>query len=123
MKKLLFVIMAGLLSTMVSAQTEWIGFGSRAEGAPPEVTISRSDNQEVSFGISLSGMSVETRNEASGSYKRLSMPQCQVMGEVGSPELPVVIQMIAIPECSDMNLTVSMSGQQTFTGYTVYPVP
>ena len=51
------------------------------------------------------------------------MPQCFAVGEVGSPEIPAITKMIAIPECSGINLTVTMSGQQTFSGYMVYPVP
>ena len=53
-KKLFFVMMVLLLSTAVNAQ-EWIGFGTRAEGSPPEVSISRNDNQQVKFTVSLSG--------------------------------------------------------------------
>jgi len=121
-KKLFFVIVALLLGVAANAQ-EWVSFGSRAEGAPPEVSVSRSDNQQVSFTVGLSGMYVESKNETGGLYKRLSMPQCQKMGAVGSPELPVVTQMVAIPECSDVNVVVTMSGVQTFSNYLVYPVP
>ena len=122
-RKFTLVMMVLLLSTAVNAQEEWVSFGSKSIGSPPEVSVNRSDNQEVTFTVSLAGMYVESKSEASGSYKRLSMPQCQVVGEVGSPEIPVFTKMVAIPECSDINVTVSMSGQQTFTGYTVYPVP
>ncbi|MCL2041811.1 MAG: hypothetical protein FWG84_07220 [Bacteroidales bacterium] len=79
MKKFVFFsVVAGLLSFAANAQ-EWISFGSKSIGSPPEVIIGQSDNQEVSFTVSLSGMYVESRSEASGSYKRLSMPQCQVV--------------------------------------------
>ena len=121
-KKTTFVMMAMLFSVAATAQ-EWIGFGSRAEGAPPEVSISRSDNQQVSFAVSLSGMYAESKDEALVTYKRLSMPQCEIMGEVGAPEIPVVTKMIAIPECSEIMYNVTMSGVQTFTDYMVYPVP
>ena len=71
---------------------EWIGFGSKGEGTPPEISISRNDNQQVKFTVSLSGMYVEQRQEASGVYKRLSMPECGVAGAVGSPEIPKLIK-------------------------------
>ena len=49
MRKLLcFVIVAGLLSTMVSAQ-EWVSFGSRAEGSPPEKVINRCLNYDFNM--------------------------------------------------------------------------
>jgi len=84
-------MMALLLSTAVTAQN-WVSFGTRAEGAPPEITVLRSDNQQVKFTVSLSGMYVEQRQEASGVYKRLSMPECGVAGAVGSPEIPKLIK-------------------------------
>jgi len=121
-KKFTTLVMALLFSIAVYAQ-EWIGFGSKGEGTPPEVSISRNDNQQVKFTVSLSGMYVEQRQEESGVYKRLSMPECQTVGEVGSPEIPKLIKMVAIPECSSFSLSVTMSGHQTFTGYNVYPVP
>jgi len=65
-------------------------------------------------------MYVETRNEAGSVYKRLSMPQCQTMGEVSAPEIPVVTKMVAIPEYSDFNIVVTMSGVQTFSNYLVF---
>ncbi|MCL2291155.1 MAG: C25 family cysteine peptidase [Bacteroidetes bacterium] len=101
----------------------WVSFGSRAEGTPPEISVNRSDNQQVSFTVNLSGMYVESKNETSGVYKRLSLPECGVTGEVGSPEIPVVTKMLAIPECSEILYTVTLSGKQTFANYTVYPVP
>jgi len=54
-KRFIFLVAALLLSVAVNAQ-EWVGFGSRAEGSPPEITVNRSDNQTVSFTVGLSGM-------------------------------------------------------------------
>ena len=97
LKKSTLVVVALLLSTAINAQ-EWISFGNRGEGTPPEINMQRNDNRQVSFTVGLSGMHVESKNEASGVYKRLSMPQCNVMGAVGSPEIPVITRMVAIPE-------------------------
>jgi len=108
-RKFIFVMMAFLLSVAANAQ-EWISFGSKAEGVPPEIAVSRSDNQQVSFTVILSGMYVESKNEGGSVHKRLSMPQCQTMGEVGAPEIPVVTKMIAIPECSEIVYNVTMFG-------------
>jgi hypothetical protein len=121
-KKLFSVSMALLFSVAVSAQ-EWVGFGSRGEGSPPEINVQRNDNQQVSFTVSLSGMYVESKTGTGSVYKRLSMPECQTTNEVGSPEIPVISKMIAIPECSNFSITVTMSEQQTFSNYVVYPVP
>jgi len=118
-KNLCLVIVVCLLSTAATAQ-EWISFGSRAEGSPPEISVQRNDNQQVSFTVGLSGMYVETRNEEGSVYKRLAMPQCRTMGEVGSPEIPVVTKMVAIPECSEIVYNVTMSGVQTFSNYVVF---
>jgi hypothetical protein len=121
-KKIIFTVMAILLSVAVNAQ-EWISFGNRAAGAPPETSLQQNDNQQVLFTVSLSGMYAESKSETSGVYKRLSMPECSVAGDVGAPEIPVITKMIAVPECSSIQYSIIMSGVQTFSNYTVYPVP
>jgi len=63
----IFLVMALLLNVAANAQ-EWISFGNRAEGSPPEVSVNRNDNQQVSFTVGLSGMYVESRNEAGSIY-------------------------------------------------------
>ena len=121
-RKSTFVIVACLFSVTVTAQ-EWVSFGSKAIGTPLEISVQQNNEQTVSFTVGLSGMFVESKTESSGVYKRLSMPECQTMGEVGSPEIPVITKMVAIPECSEVSVAVTMSGVQTFTNYVVYPVP
>jgi hypothetical protein len=54
-KRLCFLVVVCLLNTAVNAQ-QWVGFGSRAEGAPPEINVQQNDNQAVLFTVSLSGM-------------------------------------------------------------------
>ncbi len=125
MNRFLLSMMVFVLALSISAdaQGEWIGFGSRAEGTPPEVSINRSDNQRVEFSVTLPGMYAEAKSEASESYKRLSLPQCNTAGEVGAPEIPVITKMVAIPECDEVRYTITASGRQTFPNYNVYPVP
>ena len=60
-KQITTLVMALLLSAAVSAQT-WVGFGGQAAGTPPEINVLQSDNQQVKFTVSLSGMYVETKN-------------------------------------------------------------
>jgi hypothetical protein len=120
-KKFIFVMMVCMLSMTTKAQ-EWVNFGSRAEGAPPELSMNRSDNQIVSFTVSLSGMYVESKNEDSDVYKRLNMSELGKTGDIGSPELPVFTKIIADPSCDAVQYSVTMSGVQTFTNYTVYPI-
>jgi len=42
-RNFILVVMALSLSTAVNAQQEWIGFGSKSIGSPPEVTITLSE--------------------------------------------------------------------------------
>jgi len=61
--------------------------------------------------MSLPCMFVESKTEGSQTYQRLSLPECNVMGEVGSPELPVALsRLIAVPECDNILYSVAITG-------------
>jgi len=37
--------------------------------------------------------------------------------------LPFIRQLIAIPECDDVSLSVNITGQTSFSNYNIYPAP
>ena len=52
-KRLIFTVVALLLSVATNAQ-EWISFGSKAIGTPPEISVQQNDNQACTITFSLS---------------------------------------------------------------------
>ena len=73
MKRKLFIIIAiTLYSTYLYSQT-WIGL-TKSAPAQPQITIIRSNNQQVSFSVELSGFYSTLVTEAGINYQRLSIP-------------------------------------------------
>jgi len=122
MKRKLFIILAIILSSTYLYSQHWVGL-SRATPAEPKITIKRSDNQQVSFSVEVSGFYSTLVAKAGVDFQRLSIPGCGATGTVGEPEIPVIIQHIAVPICEQINYSIQITGYQTLSNYRVYPVP
>jgi len=83
-KHFTILVMALLLGMAMSAQT-WVSFGKN-QPAAPEFSVINSNNHSVVFTMNVYGMFVETKTEGSQTYKRLSLPECGVAGDIGAPE-------------------------------------
>ena len=122
MKKFfLFLVCAVAFVAMAHAQ-QWVGLTKNAP-AEPEITVTRSNNQQVSFTVGVSGFYAESKPEGGTVYQRLSIPACGVTGATGEPEIPVISKSIAVPVCSNISYSVTVLASQTLQGYRVYPVP
>ena len=84
-KHFTILVMALLLSVAINAQTTWVNFG-RSEPTAPEFSVINSNNHSVVFTMNVYGVFVETKTEGSQTYKRLSLPECGVAGDIGAPE-------------------------------------
>jgi hypothetical protein len=101
--KIINLLVCALVFNITANAQTWIDF-NRNTPAEPEFVLTSSNNQSVTFSMTLPGMSVETKSEGNVLFKRLSLPGCHAEGAIGSPELPTVIAaMIAIPECSGIS--------------------
>jgi len=122
MKRILLIItIAFLCATTLQAQN-WVGL-TKSTPTEPEIVITRSDNQQVNFTVSLPGFFVTQKTEAGITYQRLSIPGCGAAGVVGEPEIPAIIKRIAVPICEQINYSVQITASQMLPGYMVYPVP
>ncbi|MDZ7743675.1 MAG: C25 family cysteine peptidase [Bacteroidota bacterium] len=124
MKKLHLLILAFLAYGICSGQATWVQFTDPSP-QEPEVQLISSSNTLVEFDIEIFGMYSENINEQGTTYQRINIPSCGKTFATGEPELPTIRKMIAIPECSDYNITVNVLQQDVLTlnNYYVYPVP
>jgi len=122
MKKSLFIILIVIFYSKVLWSQNWVGL-TRNEPAQPEITLTASNNQQVSFRVELSGFFSSVKTESGMEYQRLSIPGYSVTGTTGEPEIPVITQRIAIPKCNGVNYTVQIISSQTLSDYRIYPVP
>jgi len=84
-KHFTILVTALLLGMAMSAQT-WVSFGKNQPTAP-EFSVINSNDQKVVFTMDIYGMFVETKIEGSQTFKRLSLPECGVAGDIGSPDI------------------------------------
>lgn len=122
MKKSILSILACFLLVSTAISQNWVNFTKTTPEAPI-VNLTTSNNQSVSFTVEVCGMYNQDITEGSETFQRVSVPSSGSLKIQGEPELPVIRQLIAIPECSDVTLSVNITGQTTFSNYNIYPVP
>ncbi len=121
MKSILLLVFCCVFGSMVLAQ-DWVTF-TKTEPQAPIIGLTTSNNQSVNFTVEVCGMYTQEITEGSETFQRISVPASAALAVCGEPELPVIRQLIAIPECSDVTLSVNISGQTTFSNHNIYPVP
>jgi hypothetical protein len=119
------------------SQQTWIPFTSQSTvynqsaGTQVKQSISQkqntillsSGNSGVSFTVHVDGMTVNEKNIGVASYMGLSIPDCEVTMKEGSPQLPMIVKLIAIPDCDDVILSVTSSNETNLNNYKIVPAP
>ena len=119
---LIFIITFLSISLMVSGQSQWVPFTSPTP-QNVEVSLIESDNASVEFNVSVGGMYEFDTTVLSTTFDRVSIPGAGSGTTIGSPEMPFVRQLIAIPECDDVSLSINVTGTLNFSNYNIYPAP
>ena len=120
-KSILLSVLCCLLGTVVYTQ-EWVTF-TKTTPEPPIIGLVESNNQQVEFNVEVCGMYKTDITEEGEPFQRIEVPGAGKTNETGSPELPYIRQLIAIPECDDVILTVNIIGETDFSNYNIYPAP
>jgi hypothetical protein len=102
----LFLFVALLSINKLHAQSNWVTF-TKATPEAPEITLLQSNTSAVIFRAQTSGMFSEDINENGTMYQRINLPKQSAKNNEGLPEIPIIRKLIAIPECSDITLTVN----------------
>jgi hypothetical protein len=111
------IIIAGV--SFLAAQ-DWIPFTSSNPQAP---FIDPTLGEEPAFMAEIYGMYSENISEAGTVYNRISIPDWFVTDETGKPEVPVIRQLLAIPESDSISLSANVTNEMFFDNYNIYPSP
>jgi len=122
MKTINICISFFLLSLFGHSQPQWVGFSGN-QPSKPQVNLMISTNQKILYQVQIPGMNQESRTFNGITYQRLSMLGGQKWGDPGYPELPSIGKLLAIPECTGMDISVVFTDSIVFDGYNVYPTP
>ena len=104
------------------AEENWLSFTESTPEAPI-IVLNNSTTQNVAFQVEVPGMNFKEVVESGTIYQRANIPNWVVLEETGKPELPVIRQLIAIPECDDVNLSFNVTNEMYFDNFYIYPAP
>lgn len=116
----LFIAFTGING--LNAQNQWISF-TKETPEEPTVTLQQSNTSAVIFNVQTPGMYSEDITVDENLYQRLQLPGQRRTRAEGEPEMPFIRQLIAVPECEDITITVQTNSPMFFENYMVYPAP
>ncbi|NQV19721.1 MAG: right-handed parallel beta-helix repeat-containing protein [Armatimonadetes bacterium] len=119
---LLALIIVIFAINYIYAEESWLDFTNITPEAPT-IDLNNSTTQNVAFQVEVPGMNFKEVVESGTIYQRANIPDWVVLNETGKPELPVIRQLIAIPECDDVNLSINVTNDMYFDNYYIYPAP
>ncbi len=103
--------------------SDWVSLkGHVSQPAAPHVTLLQDDATATVLRIDVSGFEVRDVVAAGRTYTAVDLLTHAFMTEAGSPELPCVTKILAVPDRGDVSLEVVETGEEfTFLGYHVPP--
>lgn len=113
---------APALRTVISpVGAEWKPiFGKVATAA--QITSIRADLVQSNLKLNITGLHQLPIMRDKLSFKRLSIPDAGLTTEIGKPEIPVVRQLVAVPDGAEVTLEVTSGAAKTEDNLDVYPV-
>ena len=122
MKKTGFVFgLLLLLFISLSASEQWVGFTSSSVQLP-EVMVIESDHSKLVLEISVPGMTVTEVEKNGEIYHKLELNYNQNTHDVGKPELPMINEIIGIPDNQKVKVRILEETSTILSGYNVYPL-
>ncbi|MBD3370311.1 hypothetical protein GF402_08120, partial [Candidatus Fermentibacteria bacterium] len=96
-----------LISTVATAQTEWLEFNAGApEHSSPLTRYNAAWDEFLSFDVELRGLLADTVEVDSIRYLRFDgTPGITTMDSVGYPELPAVVCYVMVPDSTDLSVS------------------
>ncbi len=118
MKRISIVVIMLAVFVLTASAEEWINFNERGESAPI-YDVSNSTSSIVEFELEIPGM----ESEEIDNFNRVYIPEHTKLDSIGFPEVPVVTFLIAIPECDNVNLNVTLLDSIVIEDMNIYPAP
>jgi hypothetical protein len=126
------IVAAALLSSVLPASADelqdgWVSLdGVTTTPTPPTVEVLSSSSSEIVLLVKTPGVLCETVVEDTIEFQKITAPGCYHSPDVGYPGLPLVGQLIAVPEGAELEVSVAVpdSGDTVyFSDMAVYPTP
>ena len=123
LRKLFYILcLTAIIVLRTFAQTSWVSFLQQTK-TKPTINLTSSNNNIVSFTVQINGMETSAKTISEVQYQSLSIPDCEIMSKEGSPQLPFITKLIAVPDCDNVSISVSNSNMLSFSDYEIIPAP
>jgi len=120
MKKFTLFFTLILAVSTVFAQLSWVSFTSE-NASRPTVNILDSDHSGLTLEVSISGMYTEEATHEDMTFQRISLLDGRTTKEVGRPELPMLHQLIGIPDNQKVSYMIVEMQTMNVGHYNIYP--
>lgn len=118
MKRIIVMLIISLVS---GAFGEWLGITGQGP-APPTVSIKSEGNSATIIDITIPGLETKTEFVENQTWTVVRLPnEPAITGEIGLPQLPVVIRNLALPDGATITVEVIDAEFQLVPGVLVYP--
>lgn len=115
MKTKLPLLLAFMFLVPVSMMAEWIPLGNKTSTVtPPKVTLLSNTRSSTIIKVELSGFEINSFNTGDKTYQEIDLMTESYTTQPGSPELPYIAKVLAIPD----NCGVSVEIIETGPAYT-----
>ena len=118
MKRITIILSIIIITSINSFSQDWIEFTS-TETATPEYDLITSNDKLIKFEITIPGM----YSTKKGRFQRINIKGHDKMDSIGYPELPVLSYLLAIPECGNIEINVSLEDSVRIDKMNIYPAP
>ncbi|MCK5050217.1 MAG: VCBS repeat-containing protein [Candidatus Cloacimonetes bacterium] len=118
MKKISLVLVVLVVFGFSASAEEWLNFNERGESAPI-YDVTNSTSSLVEFELEIPGM----ESKEIDTFNRVRILEHTKMDSIGFPEVPVITYLIAIPECYDVNLNITLLDSVVIEDMNIYPAP
>lgn len=120
------LLLAVLPASADTLEDGWVSFDGTSTPTPPSVLVVSSSSSEVILRVTTPGVLCETVTEDTLELHRISAPGCYHSPDVGYACLPLIGQLIAVPEGAEIDVTVAVpdsADTMYFADAAVYPTP
>jgi PKD repeat protein len=117
-----FTILLTLVVAICSAyaQKSWVSFTSE-QPEQAAITILQSDRAGLTIEVTVPGMFSEQIVQEENTFQRISLIEDATTRFVGRPELPMLHELIGIPDNLAVSYTITEIETTKLSGYNIYP--
>lgn len=126
-----------IATTQANSQQRWVSFNRLSSSVYQaalqsdnkvlsnyqNTTLLSSGSSGVNFTVHVDGMTVNQSNADAEEYQRISIPGGDYINKEACPQLPIMTQLIAIPDCDEVTISVTPFNEMDFNNYNISPAP